>query len=159
MDACSAVISVATTTPPPLAEVRARFEAWRETKPHRNSPIPDALWEAALSLRAGMSMCAIGKALRLNPAHLADRARRQEFGACGSFDSGALAPSADDAGIRFVEIAPRLPDPAPSHVAGSPLGACQVLEIRFPDGTKVSATNADPVDVTPLFRALIAARR
>lgn len=155
MDAVFSVDSVATTTPPPLAEVRAKFDAWRAAKPHRNSPIPDALWSAALSLRDGMSPSAIGKALRINPSHLADRARRPGHGEDGSFESGTLVPAAHDCGARFVEIT----HPVPPVVSGLSRTARQVLEIRFPDGTVVSATNADPMDVTPLFRSLLTTRR
>ncbi len=49
---------------------------------------------------------------------------------------------------------------SPSGAAGT---TCheprQILEIRFPDGTIVSATHAEPMDVTPLFRALFADHR
>jgi len=157
MDAESVIISVATAAPPPLAEVRDNFEAWRAAKPHRNTPIPDALWEAALSLRAEMSMCAIGKALRLNPSHLADRARRREPRACGFFESGALVPTAHEGNARFVEIA--RPHPTTNPLCGFPIVARQVIEMRFPDGTTVSATHADPVDVSPFFRSLLSSRR
>lgn len=157
MDAVFSIDSVATTAPPPLAEVRDKFDAWRAAKPHRNSPIPDALWKAALSLRVGMSLCAIGKALRLNPSHLADRARRREYREGGSFESGALVPAAHDDETRFVEIA--RPHSASNLPPGFPLVARQVLEIRFPDGTTVSASHADPVDVSPLFRSLLSTRR
>lgn len=157
MDAVFFADSVATTVSPMLAEVRSRFAKWRAAKPHRNSRIPDELWTAALSLRAEMSLCAIGKALRLNPSFLAERARQQETRDFSSFDPGALVPATRDGEARFVEIA--RPHSALPIVSGFPFAARQVVEIRFPDGTTVSATHADPVDVAPLFHSLLATRR
>lgn len=150
MDAVFPADSVA-TIPPPLAEVRAKFEAWRAAKPHRNCRIPDELWSAALSLRAGMSPCAIGKALRLNPTHLAEQARRRD-----PRESPARTGSGAEA--RFVEIA--CPE---SRLVLTPETAAflprQILQIRFTDGTTVSAAQAAPVDVAQLFGALMSARR
>lgn len=48
-----------------LEEVQARFAAWRN-KPHRTRRIPDELWEAAVSLCAGESVCKVSRALGLD---------------------------------------------------------------------------------------------
>lgn len=52
------------TTKPTLEDVRHRFEQWRAIRKHR-TPIPDSLWEEAVSLSAGHSIHKISKALRL----------------------------------------------------------------------------------------------
>lgn len=149
-----------TSAPPSstLAEVHERFAEWRAAKPHRNSRVPCELWDAALSLRDGMSISAIGKALRLNPTFLAEQARRRE--PREPFALTSVPPARSEAGTvpRFVEIS--CPDPLlalPPEMA--PFLPRQILEIRFPDGTTVSAAQAAPVDVTHLFGALMAARR
>jgi len=158
MDADFIDDTVATTRRPALEEVLEMFAVWRVAKRSRNSPIPDALWGAALSLRGEMTLCAIGKALRLNPSHLADRARRHTDADDGAFVSDALVPATIGGGARFVEIAS---GPAANLASGPLLSTAvrQILEVRFPDGTTVSATHTDPVDVAPLLRALLSARR
>ena len=50
---------------PSLEEIREQFETWRKTRKKR-TPIPDVLWEAAVSLSPRYSLCQISKALRLN---------------------------------------------------------------------------------------------
>lgn len=53
------------TTKTTLEDVRYRFEQWREIREHR-TPIPDSLWEGAVSLSADHSIHKISKALRLD---------------------------------------------------------------------------------------------
>ena len=50
---------------PTVEEIRDQFETWRKTREKR-TPIPDALWEAAVSLSPRYSLYQISKALRLN---------------------------------------------------------------------------------------------
>lgn len=50
---------------PTLDEIREQFGTWRKTREKR-TPIPDALWEAAVSLSPRYSLYQISKALRLN---------------------------------------------------------------------------------------------
>ena len=50
---------------PTLDEIREQFGTWRKTREKR-TPIPDALWEAAVSLSSRYSLYQISKALRLN---------------------------------------------------------------------------------------------
>ena len=63
-----------------LEEVRDQFEHWRLSREKR-SAIPDALWQAAISLFPKNSFCQISKALRLNYTDLKHRieARRSIF--------------------------------------------------------------------------------
>jgi hypothetical protein len=34
---------------PPLEDIRGQIEQWRKTRPHRNVPMPDVLWAAAVA--------------------------------------------------------------------------------------------------------------
>jgi len=161
MDSDSTVLSGATTVPTTINEVRSKFATWRAAKRHNNSPTPDELWNAALSLRDRYSICAIAKALRLNPTLLAEQSRRREsgderFAITPSMPGHPMATAENEA--TFVEIA--CPISSAVHPpSAAPFIPRQILEIRFPDGTQVSAIQAAPVDVVPLFRALLADRR
>jgi len=62
---------------PALEEIRERFETWRKTREKRTI-IPDALWEAAISLCPRYSLCQISKALRLNYNDLKYRIQRSQ---------------------------------------------------------------------------------
>jgi hypothetical protein len=53
------------TAKPTLEAVRQRFEQWRESRKHR-TPIPDSLWEGAVSLCADHSLYRISRSLRLD---------------------------------------------------------------------------------------------
>ena len=53
------------TAKPTLEDVRQRFEQWRESRKHR-TPIPDRLWEEAVSLCADHSIYRISRSLRLD---------------------------------------------------------------------------------------------
>lgn len=58
---------------PTLTEVKAQFAAWRSKKQHRD-PIPQELWDAAVSLCGQYSICKISKALSLCYTTLKKRA-------------------------------------------------------------------------------------
>lgn len=73
-----------------LEEVQARFAAWR-SKPDRSRRIPDDLWDAAVSLCAGQSVCKVSRALRLDYNALRSRCLK----------SKAVEPRR-----AFVELAP-----------------------------------------------------
>jgi hypothetical protein len=53
------------TTKPTIEDVRQRFEHWRESRKHR-TPIPESLWEGAISLCADHSIYRISRSLRLD---------------------------------------------------------------------------------------------
>jgi hypothetical protein len=61
-----------------LEEVQNQFEAWRSMRKHRE-PIPDALWEAAASLRKNYSIHQIAKALHLNYNDLKKRVQKLDI--------------------------------------------------------------------------------
>lgn len=53
------------TAKPSIEDVHQRFEQWRESRKHR-TPIPESLWEGAVSLCADHSIYRISKSLRLD---------------------------------------------------------------------------------------------
>jgi len=57
---------------PTLEEVRVRFETWRSRK-KAGSPIPKALWEAAVSQCHAHSILEVSRSLRLNYNDLKSR--------------------------------------------------------------------------------------
>jgi hypothetical protein len=59
-----------------LEEVHELFERWRQSKRDRD-PIPETLWEAAVSLTDGYSVNKIARRLHLNHNDLKIRARSQ----------------------------------------------------------------------------------
>ncbi|MDD5008577.1 MAG: hypothetical protein PHU49_09900 [Syntrophorhabdaceae bacterium] len=59
-----------------LEQVHELFERWRKSKTGRD-PIPESLWEAAVSLTGGYSVNRIARRLRLNHNDLKNRARNQ----------------------------------------------------------------------------------
>ncbi len=61
---------------PGLKEIQNQFETWRQTRQKR-TPIPDALWQAAVSLAKNHSILEISKALRLNYTDLKHRVLAQ----------------------------------------------------------------------------------
>jgi hypothetical protein len=59
-----------------LEQVHELFERWRKDKTGRD-PIPESLWEAAVSLTDGYSINKIARCLRVNHNDLKNRARSQ----------------------------------------------------------------------------------
>jgi hypothetical protein len=59
-----------------LEHVHELFERWRKSKTGRD-PIPETLWEAAVSLTGGYSVNKIARRLHLNHNDLKNRARSQ----------------------------------------------------------------------------------
>ena len=81
---------------PTLEEIREKFETWRKTREKRTT-IPDALWEAAISLCTRYSLCQISKALRLNYSDLKLRVQASQ-----SFlqSSPVIGPAFIDLGLK-----------------------------------------------------------
>lgn len=80
-----------------LEGVRRRIERWRQTRKVR-SPIPDALWTAAVRMVNVYGMNRTARALRLNYYGLKKRVERQAVAAAGVSETRGSAP--------FVELAP-----------------------------------------------------
>ncbi|MGD9229082.1 MAG: hypothetical protein PVF26_21445 [Desulfobacterales bacterium] len=74
-----------------LDQVREQFEHWRRTR-EKKGAIPEALWEAAVSLNSDYSLCKIAKALHLGYYDLKKRIKQESF-----------SPSSDNR-ASFVEL-------------------------------------------------------
>lgn len=105
------------TAPVPLAmeRVRQRFEGWRQTRTPRRSPIPDALWAAAVALARRHGLYATSRLLRLDYTALKTRM---------------------PAGDRPVAPAPTSPTFIELTPAPGPCAAC-VIEIEGPLGGRM----------------------
>ena len=104
--------------PRKLEGVRRRIERWRQTRKVR-SPIPDALWAAAVRMVNAYGMNRTARALRLNYYGLKRRVERQAVGAAGASETKGTA--------RFVELAPF-----------SSVGGCEcLLELENVGGAKM----------------------
>lgn len=57
-----------------LKQVQVQFETWRKTRKSRGL-IPEALWDAAISLAGPYSLHQISKGLRLNQTSLKERVK------------------------------------------------------------------------------------
>ena len=103
------------TAPMPLAteRVRQRFERWRRTRTPRRSPIPDALWAAAVALAGQHGLYATSRLLRLDYTALKQRMPA---------GNGTVAPASP----TFVELTPAL----------GPCAAC-IIEIEGPRGGRM----------------------
>ena len=66
-----------TTLRPTLEEVHVRFEIWRSRK-KAGSPIPKALWEAAVSQCQEHSILEVSRSLRLNHNDLKSRVQEAQ---------------------------------------------------------------------------------
>jgi hypothetical protein len=56
-----------------LAELMDRFDHWRQSRTTRGEPIPDSLWEQAVSLTRLLPLSRVAKRLRLNRQELKKR--------------------------------------------------------------------------------------
>ena len=81
-----------------LEDVRQRFEHWRESRKHR-TPIPESLWEGAVSLCTAHSIYKISRSLRLDYNALKKRVpvRLAETVTSGAFVELDLRSSLPDA--------------------------------------------------------------
>jgi len=104
------------TTERTLEDVRHQFEQWREVRKHR-TPIPESLWEGAVSLSVGHSIHEISKALGLSYTTLKKRI-------C-AFRSGNLPEAASSS--AFVEV----------DLRASMADAGCIVEMEDRDGSKM----------------------
>lgn len=88
-----------------LEEVKQEFAQWRKGRRHR-TPIPQALWAAAVNLSKQYSVNHISKALHLNYTDLKKRfqqARTNKLQSTPEPDAGGMAVPARQ-GTAFVEL-------------------------------------------------------
>jgi len=106
--------------PAGVAAVRRRIEHWRETREKR-SPMPQDLWDAAVSVARAHGVWSVGQALHVNYGSLKARvARAEEDEAAGPGLSGC-----------FVEV-----DAA--QLVGPSVAPVTVMELSAADGAKLA---------------------
>jgi hypothetical protein len=65
---------VNSTIPADLLALKEQFDSWRQSRPTSRTPIPDDLWQTAISLLRLYPASTIGGVCRLHPAALKKRA-------------------------------------------------------------------------------------
>jgi hypothetical protein len=106
-----------------LEEVKQAFAEWRKERKHR-TPIPRALWDAAVKLSRQYSVNHISKALHLNYTELKKRFQRPRS---GKSLSNSESRRIDMPGATFVELE-----------ANQPLwSGVSVIEMVKPDGCRM----------------------
>jgi hypothetical protein len=124
------MIARQTAIPIAMERARQRFEQWRRTRTPRRSPIPDALWAAAVAVGRRHGLYATSRALRLDYTALKKRM------------PAARDRAAAPASPTFVELTP------------ASLGTC-VIEREGPGGTlRLRLPALAPPDLVALSRAL-----
>ena len=120
------------SAPASMERVRRRFERWRNTRTSRRSPIPDALWTAAVTAARRHGLYATSRSLRLDYAVLKKRMH------AAAERVGAAAPT-------FVELAPLPPLTS----------ACDcVIEIEAPGGGRMRVQVKGVPDLVALSRVM-----
>ena len=102
-----------------LAELIEHFDHWRQSRTTRGEPIPDSLWEQAVSLTRMLPLSRVAKRLRLNRQELKKR--------CGQ--SQLQQPATPD----------RLPVPDFIEVKAEPawIAVGMEIEVQRPDGSRL----------------------
>jgi len=120
-----------------LANLRERFASWRRKRPHRSSPIPEPLWQAAVEVAREMGVSRTSQQLGLDYYSLK---RRLE----------GRPPAASPAGpVKFVEIPGKV-------LSGGP--GC-VVELQNPKGLRMRVELRDAAGAESLARSLWRAGR
>lgn len=115
--------------PDELATVRDEIEHWRKTR-RKRTPMPAALWSAAVSLAQAHGIYPVSRVLRIDYSSL--RARLAESQVAGASLVGSSLRSSG-----FVELPPH----ASASVSPGVVGA--ELEIEVADGSRLSLRMAD----------------
>ena len=123
-----------------LAALIRRFDHWRQTRATRRDPIPDPLWDQALSLTSMLPLSRVAKRLRLNRQELKRR--------CAKVQPMATPAVSAPAPMDFIEVK------ADSGwlEAASPM----TLELDRADGARLRLEYREPQPpVVALVRALL----
>ena len=123
-----------------LTALIQRFDHWRQTRTSRRDPIPDSLWDRAISLTSVLPLSRVAKRLRLNRQELKRRCAKARPVA-----PGAVAPPALP---DFVEVT--------AESAWLDGGNAMDLEMERADGTRLRLTYpASPLAIDALVRAFL----
>jgi hypothetical protein len=109
-----------------LAELIAHFDHWRQNRTKRSEPIPDFIWEQAVSLTQGLPLSRVAKRLRLNRQELKKR--------CGQRRQAESTPPAALPVPDFIEVKPEL----------TWIAAGMDLHLERPDGTRLHIHYHEP---------------
>ncbi len=102
-----------------LAELIAHFDHWRQRRTKRGEPIPDALWEQAVSLTHVLPLSRVAERLRVNRQELKKR--------CGPRRPAEPTPPARLPVPDFIEVKPE-----PVWIASG-----MEIDLERPDGTRL----------------------
>jgi len=129
---------------PSLEDVRKLFESWRATRQYK-CPIPDQLWQAAISLAPCYPLSKISTTLRLN---YSDLKKRVDAFPCSE------AIEMDDE-VAFVELPFGVKDMGVSPGQRRPYPC--TLEMEKPSGERMSCTfyESVPEDLVYLVKAFV----
>ena len=109
-----------------LAELLEHFDHWRQHRTQRGEPIPDWLWEQAISLTRLLPLARVAKRLRLNRQELKKRS--------GQRRQAESAPPTALAVPDFIEVKPE-----PTWIA-----AGIDIHLERPDGTRLHIHYHEP---------------
>ena len=109
-----------------LAELMMHFDHWRQSRTKRGEPIPDSLWEQAVSLTHVLPLSRVAKRLRVNRQELKKR--------CGPHQASEPTPPARLPAPDFIEV-----KPAPAWIA-----AGMDIDLERPDGSRLHIRYHEP---------------
>jgi len=130
---------------PSLDDVHHLFETWRTTRQYK-CPIPDQLWQAAVSLAPSYPLSTISKTLSLNYSELKKRVER--------FSGSETRVKKDE--ISFVELPVSMKDQvSPSDHVAYPNPS--TLNLVKPSGERLSCTfyESVPEGLVSLVKAFV----
>jgi hypothetical protein len=114
-----------------LEDVRGQIEQWRQTRPHRNVPVPDVLWVAAVAAAEQHGLYPTARFLRL------------DYGALKAHVEAARLPAPR---ATFVDLGPA------SAVTGRGAIEC-VIEVEDRGGVRrLRLTGLTPAELPALVR-------
>ena len=109
-----------------LAQLLERLDHWRQTRPTRRVPIPDWLWDQAVSLTTHIPLSRVAKRLRINRQELKKR--------CGPARQPNLAPPAALPVPDFIEV----------KTEASWLAVGMEIDLQRADGTRLRIHYREP---------------
>lgn len=109
-----------------LADLIDHFDQWRQSRTTRGEPIPEPLWEQAVSLTRVLPLARVAKRLRLNRQELKKR--------CGQHRPAEPAPPAALPVPDFMEVKTQPPW----------LAAGMEIDLERPDGIRLHIRYHEP---------------
>lgn len=128
--------------PKDLKEARDRFEYWRKTRP-KLGPIPEELWQDAVSLTKKYGLAPVASSLHLNHTTLRDRAQR----VTAALPTRVVRENASTCEAQFVQMPPIPLLQATEHQES-------LIELRAADGATLTLRipSEQPIELVGLAR-------